>query len=151
MNILVVEDDPLQRETLDPGLRREFGDVRIEWIQTARALRDWLRDLQDGAPDIVLLDVMLPWQDLGTEAEEAPLEIRQSDYRDIGVHCLSWLLENPRTSAIPIILFTELDCESLSLPPLPAHVEQMRKDAGYPVLHRLMRHLMRSRGGSLDR
>jgi DNA-binding response OmpR family regulator len=54
-SILLIEDDPLVRRGLQLALSRHGHDVR-----TADAGADGLRELRSSAPDVVVLDLMLP-------------------------------------------------------------------------------------------
>jgi two-component system, OmpR family, response regulator MtrA len=56
--ILLIEDDPLVRRGLQLALGRHGHDVR-----TAETGEDGLRDLRASAPDLVVLDLMLPGMD----------------------------------------------------------------------------------------
>ncbi|XRQ08565.1 response regulator [Actinomadura welshii] len=53
--ILLIEDDPLVRRGLQLALRRHGHDVR-----TADTGEDGLREFRSSAPDLVVLDLMLP-------------------------------------------------------------------------------------------
>jgi CheY-like chemotaxis protein len=146
MRILIVEDDGLQYESLQRGLRQEFDDAAVTWIQSAKALLEWIDKPNAESPDIILIDVMLPWQGVEAVPTPPPREVVAGDYRHIGIHCQRWLTADDRTRRTPIILFTELDRTSLEydLRDLPAHVRYLRKDAGYMTLNRLIHRLTRS-------
>jgi DNA-binding response OmpR family regulator len=54
-SLLLIEDDPLVRRGLELALSRHGHDVR-----TAPTGEEGLRELADAAPDLVVLDLMLP-------------------------------------------------------------------------------------------
>ena len=68
--ILVVEDDPNIRQTVDYALRRAGFDTR-----TSADGREALEMARQSAPDVILLDLMLPGMDGFTFAEQ----IRKTD------------------------------------------------------------------------
>ncbi|MDO8914614.1 MAG: response regulator transcription factor [Coriobacteriia bacterium] len=68
--ILVVEDDPIIRQTVDYALRRAGFETR-----TSADGREALDMARQSAPDVILLDLMLPGMDGFTFAEE----IRKTD------------------------------------------------------------------------
>jgi DNA-binding response OmpR family regulator len=68
--ILVVEDDPIIRQTVDYALRRAGFETR-----TSADGREALDMARQSAPDVILLDLMLPGMDGFTFAEQ----IRKSD------------------------------------------------------------------------
>ncbi len=145
MEIIVVEDDNSQFKELKENLQREFHSADIERITTASEFREKLKRLGEHRPDIVLIDVMIPWQTNTEELLSAPPEVLKSEYRNLGVLCAQWLVQGSKTAKIPIILYTELDRTSPSLEgalqTLPDHVQYLRKDSRYIVLNRLTREL----------
>jgi DNA-binding response OmpR family regulator len=68
--ILVVEDDPIIRQTVDYALRRAGFETR-----TSADGREALDMARQSAPDVILLDLMLPGMDGFTFAEQ----IRKTD------------------------------------------------------------------------
>jgi two-component system, OmpR family, phosphate regulon response regulator PhoB len=79
--ILVIEDEADIRQVLDYNLRGAGHDV----VEAARGL-DGLRLIRERAPDLVLLDLMLPDM-LGTEVCRA-------------------IKDNPATRALPVVMLT---------------------------------------------
>lgn len=68
--ILVVEDDPIIRQTVDYALRRAGFDTR-----TSGDGLEALRMAQDLPPDVILLDLMLP----GIDGFEFAAQVRKTD------------------------------------------------------------------------
>ena len=79
--ILVVEDNPLNRELLCDWLEAEGHEVASVEDLTAA-----MRSLEDRSPDAVLLDVQLGDQD--------------------GLSMATWMRKQPSLSAIPVIAVT---------------------------------------------
>ena len=81
MRVLVVEDEPDIRDLLTFHLEREGYQV-----VTCRSGLDALRQATAGAPDLVLLDLMLPEMD--------------------GLEVCRRLRQEPRTAALPLVILT---------------------------------------------
>jgi CheY-like chemotaxis protein len=147
VTILVVEDDTLQYEPLQRNLQREFEQVQFKRIKTGKAFLKGLDALGKSHIQIALIDVMIPWQTTAEDQQEIPQEVKESDYRNIGVLCARWLAGNPSTARIPVILYTELDKNSpgleTALPTLPPHVKYLGKAMKYPALNRMIREMIR--------
>lgn len=79
--ILVVEDNPLNRELLCDWLETEGYQV-----SSADDLSAAMRSIEDQAPDAVLLDVQLGDQD--------------------GLELAAWMREQPRLCSLPVIAVT---------------------------------------------
>ncbi len=81
--ILIVDDNPASVKLLEAKLSREYYDVI-----TANKGRDALKAVSEDAPDIVLLDVMMPGMD--------------------GFDVCRQIKENPQTTHIPVVMITAL-------------------------------------------
>lgn len=81
--ILIVDDNPASIKLLAAKLSREYYDVI-----SADKGRDALKAVKEDAPDIVLLDVMMPGMD--------------------GFDVCRQIKENPKTTHIPVIMITAL-------------------------------------------
>ncbi|MFQ5830045.1 MAG: PleD family two-component system response regulator [Candidatus Methylomirabilia bacterium] len=81
MKILVVDDDPYMRELVDYNLRLEGYDVLL-----APSGSDGISMAQEQAPDLILMDMMMPELD--------------------GLQALSILKRHPATSHIPVFMLT---------------------------------------------
>jgi hypothetical protein len=85
--VLLVEDDPVQRDRMGTWL-----ECQQRLVQEANNGREALARLQEGKPDVILLDLMMPEMD-GFEVVAA-LQ-KEADWRDI-----------------PVIVITSLDLDS---------------------------------------
>lgn len=71
MRILVVDDEPLVRKSLGRAFKAKGHDV-TEAVDGNEGLQRWSQLLEEGAPDIVLVDVLMP----GLSGPELLNEIR---------------------------------------------------------------------------
>lgn len=85
--ILVMEDDAMTAELIDFLLRRQGHEVRIE-----KDGRAGLTALQDFQPDILLLDILMPFLD--------------------GLSVLSQVRQSPATRRLPVLMLTAKSSES---------------------------------------
>jgi CheY-like chemotaxis protein len=64
-------------------------------------------------PDVIVLDVMLRWTDASPVlSQELPVEVKQQGFYVAGFRCVGYLKRNPRTAAIPYVLYTGLGQEN---------------------------------------
>jgi CheY-like chemotaxis protein len=80
-SVLIVEDDPDVRRLLQELLFSEGFDVR-----TAEHGAEALRMLRRDVPDLIVLDLVLPWIN--------------------GIEVLSTIRQDPRLSAVPVLVVT---------------------------------------------
>lgn len=103
--VLIVDDDPDIRDTMSSLLEEEGHDV---W--TARHGRDALDHIDTrGAPDLILLDLLMPVMD--------------------GIEFITELRRRPALSCVPVVV---LSASSTALP--PADVPIIRKPFGLQQL-----------------
>jgi CheY-like chemotaxis protein len=98
--VLLVEDDPVQRERM-----RGWLESQQSIVQEAENGRQALARLQEGKPDLILLDLMMPEMD-GFEVVAA-LQ-KEADWRDI-----------------PVIVITSLDLDAKDRERLNAGVQSV--------------------------
>lgn len=140
MYILLVEDDPTWAETLGDELTKHYQakKCRVERIATEKAFIARSDDLKKSPPDLILMDVMLRYQDPeeGNEfTEDWYAEYKRSGGRfKAGVRCAK-LTEGMGIKS-PVLLYTVLDEETLQddLSGLSHHL-YLRKDANLHSLY----------------
>jgi CheY-like chemotaxis protein len=145
MKILLVEDDSLQAETLFRDLQLAFPSAVIEVIRTECAFGDAFESIASAPPDVVVMDVMLRWDDPGPNIRRPPDEVRRNGIYRAGLRCVRRLTEDQRTEAIPAILYTVLEYHDLAsdIPSVPS-VVHLRKDSSVQPLIRLIRSIVPS-------
>src|SRR5664280_2491859 len=105
MLILLIEDDPVQAELMEKAIGERFG------VETFRIATEWdflagLDDIAQRAPGAIVIDVMLRWADPAEQMPPTPVDYKKvGGYRRAGLRCKKKLMEDPRTRAIPIILY----------------------------------------------
>lgn len=141
MNILLVEDDYIQAEWIHRTLEDAFPGVNVSHIETEFKFRSSLAAITNNPPDIVILDVMLRWDDPGPQLQPAPPDVTSEGFYRAGLRCQKLLAQSNPTSTIPVILYTVLERADLAadLEGLPNNVIHLRKDSDQGSLIRLMR------------
>ena len=109
MRLVLVEDDPLQEESIQETLESEL-DAEVTCIQTERDFMLRLHDLVVLPPDAVIMDVMMRWTDPEPGMAPAPSEV--TDVMG-GVRCLRALRQHPATAGVPVVLYTVLEKQDL--------------------------------------
>jgi CheY-like chemotaxis protein len=144
MYILVVEDDYLQADWICKRLKRALHS-EVHRISTESQFRKQLKQIEDKRPDVVVMDVMLPWTDPSPNIEPPPPEVLEQGFYRAGVRCTKLLAENKKTKDIPVILYTVLeraDLEDQLKEFSPgAKVAHLRKDSDDDRLIDLIREL----------
>lgn len=144
MKILIVEDDYLQAESVGEALQAEFSGARIQRIPTESAFYDWLANLQDDLPDVVIIDAMLRWADPAPDLAPAPEEIRRAGPARAGFRCRTRLREDDARLSIPVILYTMLEEEDLTAElgvERGSDFRYVRKDSNFGELISVLRSL----------
>ena len=122
--IYVVEDDYHQAQWTLERIKEEFGEsVEVQLITTHYQFNQRLEEIGLRLPVCIILDVMLPWTD--TEVSEQPANM--DSFMTAGIDCLKKLHGDPRTAAIPVLIYTVLDRSDLT--GLPDGTAFLRKDS----------------------
>jgi DNA-binding response OmpR family regulator len=111
--ILLVEDDHLQAHGIQSGLRillqREYPHLVFTPISTESDLYSRFDEIAGKGFDLAIIDVMLRWADPSPEMPEPLPEVVEGGFFRAGVRCKQKLQSDPRTSSIPVIIYTVLD------------------------------------------
>lgn len=147
MKILLVEDDYLQNEWISSNLQQEFPDAEIELLSTESEFYSHINKIAAHPPDVILIDVMLRWEDPSENPKPEPDEVRQEGFFRAGLRCERLLAKDARTGRIPVILYTMLESTDLAeaLTDLPDNVTHMRKEPDLTPLFQRIRNLTRRR------
>ncbi len=109
MQILLVEDDFLQADSIRDQLERGFPGVVIEHVSTESEFRTRFTETSQNVPDVVVLDLMLRWTDPGPDSIQPPEDVRHGGSHRAGVRCQALLANHPQTENIPVVLYSALD------------------------------------------
>jgi CheY-like chemotaxis protein len=129
MRILIVEDDPLQVDSIQKQLRSGIAGVRFdEVLKSEHAFLSHLDLICANKPDIILMDVMLRWTEL-RPGPPMPDDVNDEGYYRAGLRCQAALAAREKSGHIPIILYTILDNGDLkeAVAKLPEYVVHVRK------------------------
>ena len=137
MNVLLVEDDPLQAEAILDQLKESFPASRTLHVTTEREFRERLTEVADFAPNVAIIDVMLRWADPGPDVEQSvPEEVRREKHYRAGLRCQRLLSEKLGPKSPPVIIYTVL--ERTDLNKLPEAVEYLPKGGDLnPLIQKL--------------
>jgi CheY-like chemotaxis protein len=114
--ILCVEDNTLDFVQAKRELLCAFPNAKVEQLTTERDFRRWLGDVSVPLPDLIILDIMLPWTDASPEIEPPPEDVERSGRDDAGLRCYELLRAHPSRSHIPVILLTGRERELVACP-----------------------------------
>lgn len=143
MDILIVEDDAFQAETIEAKLNQEFPGAEIQKISTERQFHLSLDSIVQNPPSVVVLDVMLRWTDPAPNLETPPDDVRREGFFRAGLRCQKLLAQHETTSGVPVILYTVLDRNELDreLKGLPPNVVHLRKESDLSPLVQTIREM----------
>lgn len=147
MRILLVEDDPLQAESILASLKAHFAGMGIKHLSTEQEFRAKLDEIAASPPDLVILDVMLRWTDPSPGLEVPPEEVRRERHYRAGLRCQRLLSQKLGDDCPPILLYTILETDDVG--PLPSGVDHLSKSSDLGPLIVRIRQLvsMSCRGG----
>ncbi len=113
--ILIVEDDPQQSESIRDAIRRCYRGAVVEILETEYEFRRRMdRIPKEGPkPRMVICDVMLPWAYPDPDAPSAPPDVQEGTFRMAGVRCYDCFRRREDLKEIPWIYFTVLDKETI--------------------------------------
>jgi len=116
--VLLVEDDYIQAEWITEMLERAFPYATVEPMATEAEFYSSIERIASppGRPDVVLMDVMLPWAYPTPDMSPPPDNVRREGYRRAGLRCAEMLANREATKNIPVILFTVLTQDDLEAP-----------------------------------
>lgn len=114
MYILIVEDNKLQFETIKYSLLEDQIVVcdRIERIATELEFREKFEVIACDPPDVIILDLMIPWTSKNRWVEPPP-EIAEAGFYLAGARCEKMMASDDRTQNVPIIIHSIIDEEEI--------------------------------------
>lgn len=147
MRILVVEDDHIQADWIKKKLQDAFaqthGGVELIVINTESEFRTRLPELANSLPDVIVMDVMLRWADPSPDLARPPQDVIQEGFYRAGLRCERLLASDPRTSSIPVVLYTVLDSNAMDheITNLRPNVKYLPKSSDVEPLAKMIREL----------
>jgi predicted nucleotide-binding protein len=129
MNVLLVEDDFKEANSIENELRKNFPVAKFERINTESMFRARFDSIADDPPDLIVLDIALTWTDPSPHMEPRPEDVQKEGIKRAGLRCMKMLIEDQRTSQVPILLCSFLNWinQSDQLTSLPPNVFFMEK------------------------
>ena len=158
MRILLVEDDYLEAGAIRDLLAEQYSNVELIDVPTEADFVASLPALEDNPPDLVIMDIMIPWQRSSANLIAPPKEATREPLR-AGIRLLSELQKNSRLRDVPVILHSALEWQDVeaALANRPDHVVFVHKGgtpSGLMVTLRALlgalRRLPEDRGTSLS-
>jgi CheY-like chemotaxis protein len=139
--IIVVEDDHLQEGPLVERLEAACPGYRIDSVRTECEFRERLPSLRADRPDLVIMDVMLRWDDPRRDPTEPPATVVREGFYRAGLRCVELMSIDPRLASVPIILYTILEKSDLDQDSrmMSAKVFYLRKSTDLDTLVRKVR------------
>lgn len=111
MAIWLVEDDPEQAKDILAVLANAFPTQQFQWMKTEQQFLAALGSTPLAAKDVVILDVMLAWTEIGEDGKVTPAPEGYEESGGFfkgGIRCAEALWANPATREVPCVLFTVL-------------------------------------------
>ncbi len=135
MRIILVEDDNWQSERIFSHLKRSLKTTP-EQIFTEYDFQKSFESYKEQPPDIVIMDVMLPWTEADETIEPRPTKVVEEGPYRAGFRCRELLASDEKTKNIPVILYTILNQNDLAseLEGLPQQIVFLPKDSEAELL-----------------
>jgi len=112
--VLLVEDDPEQAQRVEKAIKVCFKDVSVQRIRTEADFYQFADEIAaDALPDLVILDVMLPWASAVPDFPAPPEEVKRDGFFRAGLRCQRFLADNAKTRKIPVVLYSILEAKDL--------------------------------------
>lgn len=141
MRIVLVEDDYWQSDWILGRLKRSLK-TSAEQVFTEHEFQKNFESYKESPPDVVIMDVMLPWTEADEKMEPRPAKVIEEGAYRAGFRCRELLASNGKTENIPVILYTVLDKNDLEseLEGLPDNVVFLLKDSdAEPLIKEILR------------
>jgi CheY-like chemotaxis protein len=131
MKVLLIEDDPHQVDSLVSALTRTFEAVEVRNIQCEGDVYSTLEETTKWFPDLVILDMMLPW---GLPSADTPPLSHQAEvdgYGKAGHRILERLRAHEPLSVVPVLFHTVISEDAAGIPsdPFASPTVYLGKDA----------------------
>ena len=130
MRILLVEDDYLDAGAIRDLLAEHYRNVEMIEVANEADFVASLSDLEENPPDLVIMDIMIPWQ-RPSASLIAPSQGANPDPLRTGIRLLAKLQESSRLRNSPVILHSALEWHDVEsdLKNSPDHILFVHKEA----------------------
>jgi len=110
--IWIVEDDYFQREEIRKAIENNFKSEVIG-LSTEYEFINKLDNIEKKYPDLIIIDVMLPWTKPSRDRIEEPEEVKNNGFYRAGIRCEKFARTKQEIKNIPIIIYTNLHKDDL--------------------------------------
>jgi DNA-binding NarL/FixJ family response regulator len=107
LRILLVEDDHMQRKSIQEALEEKLEGVEVETKASEWEFRRDFEAIASTPPKFAVIDVMLRWASPSRDAPDPPSQ--PWDSQRAGLRCAQWLHDDSRTVGVKLILYTIFD------------------------------------------
>ena len=144
MRVLLVEDNWEHAQEIIAHLRRSFDDVAVAHMETEWDVRQNLPKIVSAGPDIIFLDIILPWCRPSPDMPPPPDEIVSGNPYRAGLRCLDLFLSESQLSGTPILVHSVLDPERIAegMKSVPDNVVFLRKPTDWQRILVMIESLM---------
>lgn len=113
--IWLVEDDYYLRESILNAIKENSVNADIVELTTEHEFREQLTTVleESNIPDLVILDVMLPWAKPMKKMPPEPGDVKEKGFYRAGARCEKLLRENQRLKDVPVIIYTNLQKDDI--------------------------------------
>jgi CheY-like chemotaxis protein len=103
MKVVVVEDDYLQAGMIRDALTSQYSDIELIDLANEMAFINALPELERDAPDLIILDIMIPWHDPLTRVVAPPQQVDREPLRG-GIRLLREIRNRSQLASVPVIV-----------------------------------------------
>jgi CheY-like chemotaxis protein len=148
MKFLIVDDEYDLTRPMYSYIGRELG-AEVSAARTEKEFRERLDALRADPPDLVVMDMLLPWDTPGPDMEPPPEDVRQAGYVAAGWRCVELLTRHPRTADVPVVISSVVAVADVREQRLevPGRVFYHDKTFGAPSLLNIIRSILRAGSG----
>jgi CheY-like chemotaxis protein len=107
MKVVVVEDDYLQAGMIRDALTSQYSDIELIDLANEMAFINALPELERDAPDLIILDIMIPWHDPLTRVVAPPQQVDREPLRG-GIRLLREIRNRSQLASVPVIVHSAL-------------------------------------------
>jgi predicted nucleotide-binding protein len=134
MRVLLVEDDHSDVQRITEAIRSVFPSAEVVPFETEEEFRLGLDSVLQRGLDLAVIDALVKWTS-ATPKIEAPQDVIAGTFLRAGARCAERLASDPRSTTVPVIIYSAADRSDLHLPPNTLYV---KKDSDSKTLLRLI-------------